>query len=149
MNTIVIVTVTQEAHIARAMADLVTEVASEVGPGVFRVLPACSADDVLNILAKGPIDMLLVDHHLAGTTGLDLIRWFGTGLVSTTKVLLTDDSRILADPWTFAGPEINAVLPRPLGRGALRLMLERWFQSALPRKERDRGRFERRAEAGR
>lgn len=145
MNTIVVVT--QEAHIAQAMGDLITEVAAETGSDVVQVLPACSADDVLTILARGPIEMLIVDHHLAGTTGLDLIRWLGSGLTNTAKILLTDDSRLLADPWTFAGPSVNAVLSRPLGRHALKLTLERWLKSAARRQRQDQDRNGRRAEA--
>lgn len=145
MSTIVIVT--PEAHIARAMAELISIVAAEVQREPTHVLPACSADDVLTILAKEPIDMLIVDHHLAGTTGLDLIRWLDKGLVNTTTILLTDDSRILSDPWTFAGPEINAVLPRPLGRHSLKLALERWLKPSRRRTSRRQGHSGWRAEA--
>ena len=145
MSTIVIVT--QQAHIAQAMAELISIVAAEVQRDPTHVLPACTADDVLTILAKEPIDILIVDHHLAGTTGLDLIRWLDKGLVNTTTILLTEDSRILSDPWTFAGPEINAVLPRPLGRHALKLALERWLKPSSGRNPRPQGHTGRRAEA--
>jgi DNA-binding response OmpR family regulator len=147
MTTIVIVT--QEAHIAQAMAELISTVAAEIQPDPTRVLPVCSPDDVLNILAKGPIDILFVDHHLADTTGFDLVRWLAAGLTNTTKILLTDDSRILADPWTFLGREFNAVLARPLGRRSLRLTLECWLSPSIRRKARQQGHTGRRAEASR
>jgi DNA-binding response OmpR family regulator len=147
MTTIVIVT--QHAHIAQAMAELISTVAAEVQRDLPRVLPACTPDDVLNILAKGPIDILMVEHHLAGTTGFELVRWLEAGLTNTTKILLTDDSRILADPWTFLGREFNAVLPRPLGRQSLRLTLERWLSPSMRRRARRQGRSGPRAEASR
>lgn len=144
---ITIVIVTQEAHIAKAMAELISTIAGEVQPGATRVLPACTPDDVLNILAKGPIDILIVEHRLNGTTGFELVRWLETGLTNATKILLTDDSRILADPWTFLGRDFNAVLPRPLGRQSLRLTLERWLHPSMRRKAPRRGHPGRRAEA--
>ncbi len=136
MKTIV---VTAEQHLARALAEFVAAVLSEVHPQPAQVLPACSADDVLDILANTRIDILIVDHHLAGMTGLELVRWLGTGLINTTKILLTHDSRVLADPWRFAGPDINAVLPRPLERTSLRVTLQRWLEPAdrIPAPARD------------
>lgn len=147
MTTIVVVT--QEAHIAQAMAEFIGTIADEVQRAPTRVLAACTPDDVLNILAKGPIDILIVEHHLAGTTGFELVRWLEAGLTKSTRILLTDDSRILADPWTFLGSEFNAVLPRPLGRESLRPTLERWLSPSMRRKARGQGHSGRRAEASR
>jgi len=141
------VVVTQEAHIAQAMAELISTVAAEVQPDPTRVLPAGTPDDVLDILAKGPIDILMVEHHLADTTGFELVRWLEAGLTNTTRILLTDDSRLLADPWSFLGREFNAVLPRPLGRQALRLTLECWLSPSMRRKARRQGHTGRRAQA--
>lgn len=145
MTTIVIVT--REAHIARAMADLIGTIAAEVQCEPTHVLPACTPDDVLNVLAKGSIDILLAEHHLTGTTGFELVRWLEPGLASSTRILLTDDSRILADPWRYLGCEFHAVLPRPLGRQSLRLTLERWLHPSLRRQARPRNHAGRRAEA--
>jgi CheY-like chemotaxis protein len=127
MKTIVVVT--EDGHIARALSEFVRTVLSEMYPAPFQVLPACSADDVLCIVGRQPIDVLMTDHHLLGVTGLDLIRWLGTGLTGTVKILLTNDSRILAAPWKFAGSEVNAVLARPLGRESLKLTLQRWLEA--------------------
>ena len=126
-----IVVVTHEAHVAKAMVELVGTVAAEVTSDAPQVLPACSPDDVLNILAHEPIGMLIVDCRLGDMTGIDLIRWLRPGLTATTKILLTDDSRVLADPWTFGGSDINGVLPRPLGRQSLKHALERYFKRSL------------------
>ena len=137
MKTIVVVTA--EPHLAKALAEFVATVLSEMHPHPAQVLPACSVDDVLDILANTRIDILMVDHHLAGMAGLELVRWLGTGLINTTKILLTHDSRLLAEPWRFAGPDINAVLPRPLGRKSLRVALQRWLEPAdrIPAPARD------------
>jgi len=144
-----IVIVTHEAHSAKAMAELIGTVAAEVQTDPPPVVPACTPDDVLTILPKGPIDLLMVEHRLAGTTGFELVRWLAPGLTNTTRILLTDDSRILADPWTFLGRDFNAVLPRPLGRQSLKLTLERWLSPSMQRKARRQGHTSRRAEAAR
>lgn len=137
MKTIVVVTA--EQHLAKALAEFVATVLSEMHPHPAQVLPACSVDDVLDILANTRIDILMVDHHLAGMAGLELVRWLGTGLINTTKILLTHDSRLLAEPWRLAGPDINAVLPKPLGRTSLRVTLQRWLEPAdrIPAPARD------------
>lgn len=138
MNTILIVT--QERHIAQAMADLIQVVAAEVRSDRSRVFPACSPDEVLQVFAMCPVDILIVDHRLAGMTGIELIRWLGNGLTGTVKILLTDDSRMLADPWTFAGPHVNGVLARPLGRAALKQTLDRWLHPSTTPAPRSDGR---------
>jgi CheY-like chemotaxis protein len=137
MKTIVVITA--EPHLAKALAEFVATVLSEMHPPPAQVLPACSVDDVLDILANTRIDILMVDHHLGGMAGLELVRWLGTGLINTTKILLTHDSRLLAEPWRFAGPDINAVLPKPLGRTSLRVTLQRWLEPAdrIPAPARD------------
>jgi CheY-like chemotaxis protein len=89
------------------------------------VLPACSVDGVLDILAKGPIDMLIVEDRMSGITGMGLLRWLEKLLIGTTKILLTNDLRILTEPWKFAGPEVNEVLSKPLERESLKRALQR------------------------
>ncbi len=126
MKTIVVVA--EDGHIARALSEFVRTVLSEVSSDPIEVLHACSADDVLNVLGREHVDLLMTDDHLPDMTGLELVRWLGPTLRGTAKILLTNDSRILADPWKFAGTEINAVLARPLGREPLKLALQRWLE---------------------
>jgi DNA-binding NtrC family response regulator len=90
-------------------------------------LPACSVDNVLDILAKGPIHVLMTDERLAGMTGTGLIRWLEKLLIGTSTILLTSDPRILAEPWKFGGPEFNEVLSKPLQRDSLKRTLHRWL----------------------
>jgi CheY-like chemotaxis protein len=123
---ITIVVVAGDDHV-RALAEFVKTVLSEVSRDQAQVLPAGSADEVLNILGREHIDLLMTDDRLPDMTGLELVRWLRPGLVGAVKILLTNDSRLLADPWKFAGAEINAVLARPLGREPLRLALNRWL----------------------
>jgi len=125
MKTIVVVA--ENEHTAEVRCELVRAVLSEVYSGPAQVLPACSVDDVLDILANGPIDMLIAEDLVSGVTGPGLIRWLEKVLVRTTKILLTSDPRILAEPWKFAGPEINEVLPKPLERDSLKRTLLRWL----------------------
>jgi CheY-like chemotaxis protein len=125
MKTIVVVA--QDDHTAQVRCLEVRTVLSSGLCCPVQVLPACSVDGVLDILAKGPIDMLIVDDRLTGITGTGLIRWIEKLLIRTTKVLLTSDPRILAEPWKYAGPEINEVLPKPLERDSLKRMLQRWL----------------------
>jgi len=128
MKTIVIVV--EDDGIARALCDLVRAVLAETGSDPLQVLPACSLDDVLHILARQHIAVLMVDHDLAGLTGLDLIRWLGPGLTGTAKILLAKDPGLLADPKPVVEPGIDAVLVRPLGKEPLKRALQR----CLPRK---------------
>lgn len=125
MKTIVVVT--ENEHTAEVRCELVRAVLSEVYSHPAQVLPACSVDDVLDILAKGPIDVLITEDQLTGITGTGLIRWLEKVLVGTTKILLINDPRILAEPWKFAGPEIDEVLPKPLERDSLKRTLLRWL----------------------
>ena len=125
MKTIVVVA--EDDHIARALSEFVRTVLSEVCREQVQVLSASSADEVLNILGRERIDLLMTDDRLPDMTGLELIRWLGPGLFGAVKILLTNDSRLLADPWKFVGSEINAVMARPLGRAPLRLALQRWL----------------------
>lgn len=125
MKTIVVVA--EDDHIARALSEFVRTVLSEVCREQAQVLPASSADEVLNIVGRERIDLLMTDDRLPDMTGLELVRWLGPGLFGAVKILLTNDSRLLADPWKFVGSEINAVMARPLGREPLRLALQRWL----------------------
>ena len=129
MKTIVVVA--GDDHIVRALSEFVKTVLSEVSQDQAQVIPAASADEVLNILGRERIDLLMTDDRLPDMTGLELVRWLRPGLVGAVKILLTNDSRLLADPWKFAGAEINAVLARPLGREPLRLALQRWLGTPL------------------
>jgi DNA-binding NarL/FixJ family response regulator len=104
---------------------LVREVLAERCSRPAKVLHACSVDGVLDILAKGPIDMLIVEDRMTAITGTGLIRWLEKLLTGTTKILLTSDPRTLAEPWKFAGPEVNEVLPKPLERESLTRALQR------------------------
>jgi CheY-like chemotaxis protein len=130
MKTIVVLT--KDEHIVRAMCEFVRTVLPEVCEPPVQVLPACSADDLLDILAKQSIDLLMIDHLLPDMTGLDLIRWLGTALRGTVKILLTNDSRVLADPWNYLGTEVNSVLARPLGREPLKRVLKTWAATLAP-----------------
>lgn len=125
MKTILVVT--RDDHIARALAELVRSVVSEVYPGPVKVFLACTPDEVLDIVCRERLDVLLTDHNLTGMTGLELVRWLGVTLRGTVMILLTSDSRMLADPWKFAGPDVNEVLARPLGREPLKHALSRWL----------------------
>jgi hypothetical protein len=135
MKTIVVITA--EPHLAKALAEFVATVLSEMHPPPAQVLPACSVDDVLDILANTRIDILMVDH-LGRMAGLEV------GPVARNRVDQhhedsphpTPDS---AEPWRFAGPDINAVLPKPLGRTSLRVTLQRWLEPAdrIPAPARD------------
>ncbi len=127
MKTIVVVS--RDDHIARALSELVGTVLTELSPEPVSVHAACSPDDVLDTLSRARIDVLITEHHLAGMTGLDLVRWLSPGLGGAVTILLTSDSRMLADPWKFAGPEINHVLARPLGREPLKRALQHWLGS--------------------
>lgn len=125
MKTIVIVA--ENDHTAQTRCELVRAVLTEGGSRPVQVLRACSVDGVLDILAKGPIDILIVEDRLIGITGTGLVRWLEKLLTGTTKVLLTTDPMVLAEPWKFAGPEFNEVLPKPLERESLKRALLRWF----------------------
>lgn len=129
----IIVVVTQDKLIAQALAEVVKTALAEVYPDPAQVLPTSSLDDVLDILGKERIDMLMIDHHLAEMSGIGLVRWLDKALVGAVKILLTSDSRLLAEPWKFVGPEINDVLPRPLERRTLNRVLQRWLGKPLGR----------------
>ncbi len=125
MKTIVVVAENNDT--VQARCELVREVLAEACSRPVQVLPACSVDGVLDILAKGPIDMLIVEDRMPAITGTALIRWLEKLLIGTTKVLLTSDPLVLAEPWKFAGPDVNEVLPKPLERASLARALQRWF----------------------
>jgi DNA-binding NtrC family response regulator len=125
MKTIVVVAENRDA--AQSRCELVRAALSKVGCRPANVLPACSVDGVLDILAKRPIDVLITEDRLAAITGAGLIRWLEKLLAGTTKVLLTSDPMVLAEPWKFAGPEFNEVLPKPLERELLTRALQRWL----------------------
>jgi CheY-like chemotaxis protein len=125
MNTILVVAENNDT--VQVRCELVREVLSAGGSRTVQVLPACSVDGVLDILAKGPIDMLIVEDRMTAITGTGLIRWLDTLLIGTTRILLTSDPLVLAEPWKFAGPDVNEVLPKPLERESLTRALHRWF----------------------
>ncbi len=82
---ITIVVVAGDDHIVRALAEFVKTVLSEVSRDEARVLPAASADEVLSILGREPIDLLMTDDRLPDMTGLELVRWLRPGLVGAVK----------------------------------------------------------------
>ncbi len=125
MNTILVVAENNDT--VQARCELVRKVLAEECSRPAKVLSACSVDGVLDILAKGPIDMLIVEDRLTAITGTGLIRWLEKLLIGTTRVLLTSDPIVLAEPWKFAGPDVNEVLPKPLERESLMRALQRWF----------------------
>lgn len=131
MKTIMVVS--RDDHIGSALAEFVKTVLAEVSPSPIAVRSACSPDEVLDVLSRHSIDVLITEHHLAGMTGFDLVRWLSPGLGGTVTILLTNDSRLLADPWKFAGSEFNHVLARPLGRESLNRALRHWLGSTPER----------------
>jgi hypothetical protein len=128
MRTIVVVAENNET--VRARCELVRGVLAEGCPGPVRVLPACSVDGVLDILANGPIEILIVEDRMTVITGTALIRWLDKLLAGTTKILLTSDPLVLAEPWKFADPDVNEVLRTPLDRASLTRVLQRWLGPA-------------------
>src|SRR5574341_1075858 len=128
MKTIMVVS--RDDHIARALCELVRTVLTEVSLEPVAVRAACSPDEVLDTLSRNRIDVLITEHYLAGMTGLDLVRWLSPGLGGALTILLTSDTRLLADPWTFAGSDFNHVLARPLGREPLKRALQHWLGSS-------------------
>lgn len=122
-----IVVVAENEQVAQARCELVRSVLFEGCPPPVQVLPACSVDDVLDILVKGRIDVLITDERLRGLTGAGLVRWLERLLTGTTTILLTSDPRILAEPWRFAVPEFNEVLAKPLQRDAVKASLHLWL----------------------
>lgn len=125
MRTIVVVAENHDT--VRARCELVRDVVAEGFSGPVTVLPACSVDGVLDILAKGPIEILIVEDRMTVITGTALIRWLDTLLTGTTKILLTSDPLVLAEPWQFADPDVNEVLRTPLDRASLTRVLQRWL----------------------
>jgi hypothetical protein len=125
MKTIVVVA--ENEHAALVRCELVRSVLSEGSSYQAQVWPACWMADVLDILEKGAIDVLIVGDRASGISGLGLVRWLEELLIGTTKILVTSDPVVLAEPWKFAGPEINEVLPEPLQRDALARTLQRWL----------------------
>ncbi len=133
MKTIMVVS--RDDHVARALSEFVKTVLTEVSAVPVAVQSACSPDEVLDTLSRNRIDMLITEHYLAGMTGLDLVRWLSPGLGGAVTILLTSDSRLLADPWPFAGSDFNHVLARPLGREPLKRVLQHWVEPSPHRHE--------------
>lgn len=125
MKTIVVVA--KDRDTAQSRCELVRAALSTVGFRPANVLHAGSVDGVLDILARGPIDVLITEDRLDAITGAGLVRWLEKLLTGTTRVLLTSDPVVLAEPWKFAGPEFNEVLPKPLERDSLTRALQRWL----------------------
>lgn len=130
MRTIVVVAENNDT--VQARCELVRDVLAEGCLGPARVLPACSVDGVLDILAKGPIEILIVEDRMTVITGTALIRWLDRLLTGTTKILLTSDPLVLAEPWKFADPDVNEVLRTPLDRASLTRVLQRWLGRPAP-----------------
>ena len=124
MKTIVVVTA--DPKIARALSELVGSVLREVCAGPARVVCGCSAEDIRHILQDQPIDLLMIDYLLADMRSLDFVRWLGSELDRTAKIILTNNVEGVA-PCTDIGCEISEVLARPLGRESLKQTLRRYL----------------------
>lgn len=125
MKTIMVVA--EDPKIARALSELVGSVLPEVCDVPARVLPGCSAHDIQHILQHQPIDLLMIDYLLQDMSSFDVIRWLGSDLNRTAKVILTNNAQVAAEPWNYVGSEISEVLSRPLGRESLKQTLRRYL----------------------
>lgn len=101
MNTIAMVA--ENEHTALVLCEFVRVVLAE-GCSSAEVSPACSVDDLLDVLAKGPIDVLVTEDRLTGLTGTGLIRWLEKLLARTTTILLTSDPESLRSPGSSLAP---------------------------------------------
>jgi DNA-binding response OmpR family regulator len=124
VKTIVVVAENHER--ARTLCDLVKTALRSTDHAPVYVLPAHSIDYVFFLLDLGRIDLLLVDDHQSNMTGLDLVRWLGTALAETTRVLIIGPERT-DGPERFVGTEIDAVLVRPIDRDVLTRTLDQWL----------------------
>jgi len=55
----------------------------------FEVLTANSAEEALKILAAGPIDIIISDHHMPGMLGTDLLYVVAREFPNTIRYMLT------------------------------------------------------------
>lgn len=100
------------------------DVALQTLPGVV-VRGAHSAEDALQVLARGGVSALITDIHLPAMTGLELIEWIrrDPGLRTLPVVVVSADADP-ATPRTALASGANAFFPKPFSPAALRRKLE-------------------------
>lgn len=94
------------------------------------VLATASGEDALQLLEQNSIDLLIVDHHLPGITGLELIyslKIKSTIPKITAAILISSDYDILNR--VSQRYEIDGILRKPIARSALKEVLELVFAS--------------------
>ena len=100
----------------------------------YRVLEACSAAEARERLSAERPDVLLLDHHLGGETGLSLLKEMGTGTEAPAVIMITaHGSERLAVEAMKAGAHDYLVKPYDLEE--LRLVVARAIEHRDLRQE--------------
>jgi CheY-like chemotaxis protein len=91
----------------QAFLETVGDALRQLSQNLWRVLTAHHADQALSQLASQPADLIVIDVHMPGTSGIDLLRRLDADFPAPAKVLFTS----AADAATrIAGLENGAVL---------------------------------------
>lgn len=94
------------------------------------ILVASSAEEGVLLVAANRIDLMFVDYHLPGISGLELIRTVRLGSdIATGTVLMSSDYENLNR--VSKRKEIDAILKKPVNRNTLKKILETFFLSTL------------------
>ena len=75
--------------VARALERFTITLPEIEGPVEFNLAQAGTGEDALDLLAKDPIDILLLDHKLPGISGLDVLAQIAERKIDCLTVMIT------------------------------------------------------------
>jgi len=93
----------------------------------FAVRTFASAEDLLAAGTAGEAGCFVLDHHLSGITGIDLVETLRAQGLQTPAIMMTSNGTQLAVRAAKVG--VTAVLRKPLAGDAL----AEWLDRILPR----------------
>jgi response regulator RpfG family c-di-GMP phosphodiesterase len=90
----------------------------------YEIFTAESTPDAIRVLETEPIDLVLSDHMMPGTTGVQLLEQAARLRPSAARLLITGWGESV-DPDAVARLGIRAVIDKPWDDNALKDVLER------------------------
>ena len=121
--------IVDDSAAARKLAEVLLEQALDT-LGVERAIETVeSGVEALKILARGDVDVLLVDLHMPGLTGLEVLSFYRQSVPENAGIAIVASSQISADDRARAiRGGASGVLEKPVTEADLSAVLAPWAE---------------------